>query len=762
MTHISEIIEDILVEWAYRVHDGMPNPKNTLHIVELRESMEELNLPNNVIYQVIQNLINEEENPILKKKIKYKTKDGKDKEITVGGALRQGEEHPAYKDAKAMTDTGKDTKKKTVKKAKIKSDPFAKKDDKVDDKPTKTDTRQVPAQRIFKNEAPMDFENDSIENISSKISKGEFKETKTEQARQQTKDNRVKVFSGEKVGKGGTDTTAQEEMSGMANELGFQNENMTDGEIEENIMKQIKEKYPDSKYAINEKRSRELIRKSTGGFKTAKEIMTNPKADYNKNQPDGYPAPTTEINIVKNSILTKYKEAKEAGDKNKMKHYENELELLQEKGADKSITGKEGDADKFIMYFNNNGDLMIHYTTNKQSEKDMLSNATISTVTKATEASAVEGADITSVTRVQQDAMETGKGFNERYVKKSQEVIKKNRKDLKEVGDIIGKITMYEGGRSEYHDGKKPNLSYFKDNLKNKGVQERLKQAGVDVKDAIKNPEKYSNEIMQAGLDSHGTDVESIGTGGQGVAYSTVKATKATRSVRTKVKKLMEKNPKLSLEEASEQIATKKNSKGKSLFGGKLSGDDVVRIMNNKGLEELEEEQTIRQRSMDDMYEESVNRLRQVDLQYYIDEEGLSEEDAMKKMETTPGPNEQSYTAGFLNRTHMDKYITGKYDGRVSSEMGTNSHSPKTIRKALANIIGYDGDIDDGEEFLQYTLENVRADHENQTLTFINEKDEMVEIGKDTHRLAGRNEKMAGAYGDAMVKELKKLGKEEK
>ena len=49
MTHISEIIEDILVEWAYRVHDGMPNPKNTEHIQQLRESMEELNLPNKVI-----------------------------------------------------------------------------------------------------------------------------------------------------------------------------------------------------------------------------------------------------------------------------------------------------------------------------------------------------------------------------------------------------------------------------------------------------------------------------------------------------------------------------------------------------------------------------------------------------------------------------------------------------------------------------------------------------------------------------------------
>jgi hypothetical protein len=760
MTHISEIIEDILVEWAYRVHDGMPNPKNTTHIQQLRESMKELNLPNKVIYEVIQNLINEED-------------DDKYVSIGYGRYKEKGKEKDSDADVYVKDDRGKyiksadqksDDEKPKAKQTKIDANPFDKKDgekDSDEDKPTKTDT-QVPAQRIFKNEAPMDFENDSIEDISSKISKGEFKETTTEQARQQSKDNRAKVFSGEKVGKGGTDTTAQEEMAGMANELGFQNENMTDEEIEDAIIKEIKEKYPDSKYAINEERSRELARKSTGGFKTAKEIMTNPKADYNENQPDGYPDSTTEINIVKNALLTKYKEAKEAGDEDKIKHYQEELKLLQEKGADKSITGKEGDADKFIMYFNNNGDLMIHYTTNKQSEKDMLSNATISTVTKATEASAVEGADITAVTRVQRDAMETGKGFNERYVKNSQEIIKNNRKDLKEVGDIIGKITMYEGGRSEYHDGKKPNLSYFKDNLKNKGVQERLKQAGVDVEDAKKNPEKYSNEIMQAGLDSHGTDVEGIGTGAQGVAYATVKATKATKKIRDEMKKCMggdESRLKGCAEKISKQPS--RTDKNKILFGGKLSGDDVVRIMNSKGLEELEEEQATRQKSMDGMYEESVNRLREIDIQYYIDEEGLSEEDAMKKMETTPGPNEQSYTAGFLNRTHMDKYITGKYDGRVSSEMGTNSHSPKTIRKALANIIGYDGDIDNGEEFLQYTLENVRADHENQTLTFINEKDESVEIGKDTHRLAGRNEKMAGAYGDAMVKELKKLGKEE-
>ena len=89
MTHISEIIENILVEWAYRVHDGMPNPKNVNHIQQLRESMEDLNLPNNVIYQVIQNLINEEKVYYSRSKesnriVQYKNKDNYEKGIEDG------------------------------------------------------------------------------------------------------------------------------------------------------------------------------------------------------------------------------------------------------------------------------------------------------------------------------------------------------------------------------------------------------------------------------------------------------------------------------------------------------------------------------------------------------------------------------------------------------------------------------------------------------------------------------------------------------
>ena len=125
MTHISEIIEDILVEWAYRVHDGMPNPKNAEHIHELRESMEELNLPNNVIYQVIQNLINEQDDE--DKEVTFKH-DGKTRTITMKTARQYASDIEQGK--------GTDEKEAAVKAANL--------DDKGDTKQdTETDTGKL-------------------------------------------------------------------------------------------------------------------------------------------------------------------------------------------------------------------------------------------------------------------------------------------------------------------------------------------------------------------------------------------------------------------------------------------------------------------------------------------------------------------------------------------------------------------------------------------------------------------------------------------
>jgi hypothetical protein len=153
MKHISEIIEDILVEWAYRVHDGMPNPKNTLHIVELRESMEELNLPNNVIYQVIQNLINEQDDEYekdKKKMIKWKDEKGKDRETSLATIktykyaddyLQNKDKQLAVKAAGLDKKDDKDTPEKEKKKKEPKKVTFKKASDFLtgkDDKPTDT------------------------------------------------------------------------------------------------------------------------------------------------------------------------------------------------------------------------------------------------------------------------------------------------------------------------------------------------------------------------------------------------------------------------------------------------------------------------------------------------------------------------------------------------------------------------------------------------------------------------------------------------
>ena len=43
----NSIIDKILTEWAYRVHDGMPNPKDLYHLVILERSMKDMNLRRN-------------------------------------------------------------------------------------------------------------------------------------------------------------------------------------------------------------------------------------------------------------------------------------------------------------------------------------------------------------------------------------------------------------------------------------------------------------------------------------------------------------------------------------------------------------------------------------------------------------------------------------------------------------------------------------------------------------------------------------------
>ena len=57
MDLIEEFLDDVLTDWAYRVHDGMPNPKNSKHLKELHLTLMDYDIPDDIIYEVIQNLV---------------------------------------------------------------------------------------------------------------------------------------------------------------------------------------------------------------------------------------------------------------------------------------------------------------------------------------------------------------------------------------------------------------------------------------------------------------------------------------------------------------------------------------------------------------------------------------------------------------------------------------------------------------------------------------------------------------------------------
>ena len=50
------ILKKILIEWSVRVHDGKPNPENPYHIFQLKETMEDMKLPKDFVFEFIQNL----------------------------------------------------------------------------------------------------------------------------------------------------------------------------------------------------------------------------------------------------------------------------------------------------------------------------------------------------------------------------------------------------------------------------------------------------------------------------------------------------------------------------------------------------------------------------------------------------------------------------------------------------------------------------------------------------------------------------------
>ena len=95
--NLSELINEILSEWAYRLDDGQPNPKNEKHLAQLSIVLSEMGL-SNIKDELFENIAEADgkqfTNPILNKSIKYKNSKGEDAEGIVGNLLRLPKDHP--------------------------------------------------------------------------------------------------------------------------------------------------------------------------------------------------------------------------------------------------------------------------------------------------------------------------------------------------------------------------------------------------------------------------------------------------------------------------------------------------------------------------------------------------------------------------------------------------------------------------------------------------------------------------------------------
>ena len=143
MEHISETIDDILTEWAYRVNDGMPDVDNPLHMAQLEHSLFDLEFPGQFIVEFMSNLREADTTPLSDKdKEKAKKLGLVWKRVGYGKEDEKGITHKNIDGKLVAVGDEKEPEKETKKVTSIEANPFVD-DEKTDSdgKPKKKETK---------------------------------------------------------------------------------------------------------------------------------------------------------------------------------------------------------------------------------------------------------------------------------------------------------------------------------------------------------------------------------------------------------------------------------------------------------------------------------------------------------------------------------------------------------------------------------------------------------------------------------------------
>jgi hypothetical protein len=120
------------------------------------------------------------------------------------------------------------------------------------------------------------------------------------------------------------------------------------------------------------------------------------------------------------------------------------------------------------------------------------------------------------------------------------------------------------------------------------------------------------------------------------------------------------------------------------------------------------------------------------------------------------GPHTQAYIEFQLNALHYDTYIMN-YDDSAGVEMGIYDASPADFRESLAELVGFEGNLDTEDsrkKLLQVLAEQGRIDTTSQSIVLKTPEGAEHVLALDTWRTAGTSPKVATFLGKEVREKL--------
>ena len=663
------LIDKILEEWSYRVHDGMPNPKNPLHLIQLQESLDELSLPRKVSEKLLQNL----------RELEFTNKADFD----------------AYNRKHKMRKTTKV---------------------KVGDKETTVD----------------DLEGGDKKPSSDLLTK--FQK------------DRESIIKGLKSSPGTGGSMIGEMYGGISAEEIAANPDMTEDEFIDKHFEDIKNS-PMAKGMTDKQIKVWMGVAYRTGKNEIRELQSNPKYNYKRPQPDGFPLgvmdPVNEKGASKKQLNDMFKqkleEAKKKGDKKAIAHYERQLKFME----------KRKDTDTGILYVTEDGHVAFKHTSNKKGFRDPLFNSSIRARGKVIETTAADVASDYNLSTEQskkisgnvKNVIDKGASSVERAAEGPGAAIRESKINPRNFSEKnkCGKLF------SNFDAGQKGRTNYIKDL---KGEMESNKALGKKInkwfeKNGIKPP--VSDDDIAAAVIGLAKD----GDNTTAVRKLVVKLSDNVKKARDVYKSLRERYPDKSEEDIRKLTLDRLNSLKNQ------EGDDAPTPFDDETLnamlsEDMDWIENVGRESRDSMaiaHNQIVTDLGNEDKKWQEQNPNTPPEPPDN------GPHTQAYIDGWMKQMHLDRYIYGEEEDIGDMSIDGYNVNSEMMRDCLKDLSGFDGDVStpEGRDALYNHLRSkLRPDADGASIRLDHKDGEKsVEIGKEVYRTKGVGvNSVLGHFGD--------------